>query len=154
MTREMSTTATEHLTGVPSPIQRGRGGRPFTGRLLATRICAGRVLVVEDEDDLRDSLAELLEEEGYEVAQAHDGREALDLLAGIERPCWVLLDLFMPRMDGFEFLDVLTRNDDAAEDVHVVVMTAAPSEAPDDLQVIAKPASASDVLEALDTAMA
>ena len=145
-------TVTGPATGVSSPIQRGRVRRPLhTGRLLATRICAGRVLVVEDEDDLRDSLAELLEDEGYVVAQAHDGREALDRLASIERPCWVLLDLFMPRMDGFEFLDVLTRDDVAAEDVHVVVMTAAPTEAPDDVPVIAKPASADDVLAALDS---
>jgi CheY-like chemotaxis protein len=137
--------------GVVSPIQRGRGRRLLqSGRLLATRICAGRVLVVDDEDDLRDSLAEFLEDEGYDVAQATDGREALDRLAEIERPCWVLLDLFMPRMDGFEFLEVLTRNDAAAEDVHVVVMTAAPTEAPDDVPVLAKPASAADVLEALD----
>ncbi len=84
------------------------------------------------------------------VVQAHDGREALDLLAGIERPCSVLLDLFMPRMDGFAFLEALTADDEAADDVHVVVMTAAPAEAPDDLRVITKPAAASEVLEALD----
>jgi len=60
-----------------------------------------RVLIVEDVADLRDFYAILLREEGYEVACACDGRDALRWLYW--RPDVVLLDLMMPVMDGYEF---------------------------------------------------
>jgi CheY-like chemotaxis protein len=62
------------------------------------------ILVVEDNAAARDALAALLEAEGYAVACAADGREALDHLRGPDRPCLILLDLAMPVMDGWEFL--------------------------------------------------
>lgn len=66
-----------------------------------------RVLVVEDERDLREVLAEWLETKGYEVTEAGDGLEAVALLeAGLE-PDVILLDLTMPRMNGWRFLDWL-----------------------------------------------
>jgi len=66
-----------------------------------------RVLVVEDEGDLRAVLAEWLETKGYEVSEAGDGLEAVALLeAGLE-PDVILLDLTMPRMNGWRFLDWL-----------------------------------------------
>jgi CheY-like chemotaxis protein len=60
-----------------------------------------RVLVVEDVADLRDFYAILLREEGYEVACACDGSEALRWLSWA--PDVILLDLMMPVMDGYEF---------------------------------------------------
>ncbi len=65
------------------------------------------VLVVEDEPALREILAEVLTEEGYLVHTAEDGLEALEVLGRISHPCVVLLDWFMPRLDGAGFLQHL-----------------------------------------------
>lgn len=61
------------------------------------------VLIVEDRDDNRRILGALLEVEGYRVAHAVDGRDALDRLHEGLRPCLILLDVSMPRMNGIEF---------------------------------------------------
>lgn len=63
-----------------------------------------RLLIIEDERTTRDSLAELLGKNGREIIGAADGQEALERLAEIPRPCLILLDLAMPRMNGWEFL--------------------------------------------------
>ena len=63
-----------------------------------------KVLVVEDEENIRIMLAELLTLEGYEVMQAEDGETGLDI-AAIEHPDLVLLDVWMPGMDGLEVLE-------------------------------------------------
>ena len=62
-----------------------------------------RILLVDDDDALREALAEFLEERGYEVSCAGDGREALALLAAPPAPNAILLDLAMPVMDGWAF---------------------------------------------------
>jgi two-component system, chemotaxis family, chemotaxis protein CheY len=65
---------------------------------------AGRVLIVEDDADIREVFHEVLSEAGYDVATAVDGRDALDVLAAANAlPDVILLDLMMPRMDGYEF---------------------------------------------------
>jgi adenylate cyclase len=84
---------------------------------------AGRALVVEDDPDTRAWLGRRLREEGWDVAEAENGRVALARLA--EGPAdLVLLDLMMPEMDGFEFLDELRRTE-AGRRTPVVVVTAA-----------------------------
>jgi CheY-like chemotaxis protein len=80
-----------------------------------------RVLVVDDDADLRRRLRGLLEAVGWAVDEAADGREALDRLAA--RPSLILLDLLMPEMDGFEFLAQL-RERVEFRTVPVVVLTA------------------------------
>jgi CheY-like chemotaxis protein len=83
---------------------------------------AWRVLVVDDDPDLRRCLRDLLEKEGLEVDEAGDGRAALSLLN--ERwPGLILLDLLMPGMDGFAFLGELRRRGEGRS-VPVVVLTA------------------------------
>lgn len=62
----------------------------------------GRILVVEDDPTLRETLAEVLEDEGHEVRAAAHGHEALEHLDGWE-PHLILLDLMMPIMDAFAF---------------------------------------------------
>lgn len=62
-----------------------------------------RILVVEDDSDLRRSLAEVLEDEGCEVACARDGQDALRQLEASDAPQAILLDLTMPGMDGWTF---------------------------------------------------
>jgi CheY-like chemotaxis protein len=62
------------------------------------------VLVVEDDRELAETIAEVLEEQGYFVVTAANGREALALIEGGKcRPLVILLDLMMPVMDGWEF---------------------------------------------------
>ena len=82
----------------------------------------GRVLVVDDDPQMRDLLARLLEREGYRPVVAADGPSAL---AHIEEgvPDAILLDLMMPRMDGFELLATLRRRPGGRQ-VPVVVVTA------------------------------
>jgi DNA-binding NtrC family response regulator len=65
---------------------------------------AGRVLVVDDEPNMRRVLGALLRPEGYTILEASDGAEALDLIAS-ERVDCVITDLRMPRMNGLEFLE-------------------------------------------------
>jgi CheY-like chemotaxis protein len=66
------------------------------------------VLVVEDDQDCRELIAEVLEADGYRVHQACNGREGLSRLSVLgDEPSLVLLDMTMPEMDGAEFLRVL-----------------------------------------------
>ncbi len=66
--------------------------------------CPGSVLVVEDDADIRDFAAELLEGEGFRVSRAANGRQALDYLHRATGPtCLILLDLMMPVLSGEEF---------------------------------------------------
>jgi CheY-like chemotaxis protein len=65
--------------------------------------CAHLVLVVDDDRDIRESLADLLGDEGYRVVTASDGQEALEILRQLDgQPCVILLDLMMPIMSGAE----------------------------------------------------
>jgi CheY-like chemotaxis protein len=67
-------------------------------------VAQDRVLIVDDDLEIRETLCELLRDEGYEVVGVRNGQEALDYLRGAEPPCLILLDLMMPVMDGLEFL--------------------------------------------------
>jgi CheY-like chemotaxis protein len=82
-----------------------------------------RVLVVEDEAPIRCLLQQALGEDGHEVDVATDSLNALDRLRS-GRPDLIVLDLFMPRMDGWEFLTV-THSSPDWRDVPVLVVTAA-----------------------------
>jgi CheY-like chemotaxis protein len=63
----------------------------------------GTILLVEDDDDLRESLVELLSHRGYKAVAVVDGRAALDWLNANPPPCLILLDLMLPVMSGWEF---------------------------------------------------
>jgi CheY-like chemotaxis protein len=87
--------------------------------------CEG-VLVVDDDKDIRESITEILEDEGYPVALASNGCEALKRLrAGSDssRPCVILLDLMMPIMDGGQFITE-QMSDPSLSGIPVVVVTA------------------------------
>jgi CheY-like chemotaxis protein len=81
------------------------------------------VLIVEDDPDIRETIAQILEEEGYEVRGASNGKQALDLLREGARPQLILLDLMMPIMDGWLFRTE-QRQDPAIADIPVVVISA------------------------------
>jgi CheY-like chemotaxis protein len=82
------------------------------------------VFVVDDDDDTRSCVCSVLEEEGYGVACAKNGQDALEQLKRISRPNLVLLDLMMPVMSGWDVLDELRKNPALAA-LPVVVFTAA-----------------------------
>jgi CheY-like chemotaxis protein len=82
------------------------------------------ILIVEDEKDIRETLQEVLEIEGYQVFEAANGREALNRLAECPRPGLILLDLMMPVMNGWEFLSAI-KEQQSLSSIPVVVVTAA-----------------------------
>ena len=95
------------------------------------------ILVVEDEPDLLENMRELLQDEGYEVYTARNGREALSILgdAGRPAPGLVALDLTMPVMDGGAFLhvyaeDPASRSPSAPKVVLVTAAELLPAEVP------------------------
>jgi CheY-like chemotaxis protein len=100
--------------------------------------CPASILVVEDNDDIREAIGELLENEGYTVALAQNGEHALGLLAQLPRPALLLVDLIMPHMDGWQLLNVLSRDDRLAT-IPVVVMSAAAQPATGQLRTLKKP---------------
>jgi CheY-like chemotaxis protein len=65
------------------------------------------VLVVDDSDDVRAMTRDVLEQEGYAVTEASNGKEALELLMQGAQPRLILLDLTMPLMGGFEFMAII-----------------------------------------------
>jgi|SRR5437868_3988038 CheY-like chemotaxis protein len=81
------------------------------------------ILVVEDEDDVRESLAAILESEGYSVLEAAHGGEALECLRAADDVGLILLDMFMPTMNGWAFRDAQVR-DPALAAIPVIVITA------------------------------
>jgi CheY-like chemotaxis protein len=86
-------------------------------------VCGG-VLVVDDDADIREATQMVLENTGHRVITAADGQEALEMLRGGQsRPCLILLDLMMPVMDGFEFLEKV-KEISTLQRVPIVVLTA------------------------------
>lgn len=85
------------------------------------------VLVVDDDADVRSTIAETLEDEGYRVAQAANGIAALDVARRGGTPALVLLDLWMPVLDGWGFLERRALDPTLAA-VPVIVMSASPFE--------------------------
>ena len=83
----------------------------------------GPVLIVEDDADLREMMAQLLTVEGYTVEAAANGHDALEFLRSGPLPALILLDLMMPVMDGWEFWR-RQRDDPAIAAVPVVVLSA------------------------------
>jgi CheY-like chemotaxis protein len=88
---------------------------------------AAHILVVDDDADLRRSLVEVLEDEGFAVSCARNGEEALRALEG-EPPSAILLDLAMPVMDGWTFR-ARQRNDERLAHIPTVVISASFSDA-------------------------
>ena len=82
-----------------------------------------RILLVEDDQDVRYTLSEILRDDGYAVDVACDGVEALAYLRSGNAPGVILLDLMMPRMSGFDFR-VQQLADHTIEHIPVIILTA------------------------------
>lgn len=81
------------------------------------------LLLVEDDDDLRLTVAEVLRDHGVEVVEASNGVEALAWMHEHEKPVAIVLDLMMPKMDGMQFRAAQLADPDL-RDIPVVFMTA------------------------------
>lgn len=103
--------------GVPSP--RPEQSQPRAGH---ARRLNGPILIVEDDTDIRDTLAEILEYEGFDVVPAASGQEALDRLRAGLLPGLILLDLMMPGINGWGVAGQL-RQMPALAEVPVVVVS-------------------------------
>jgi CheY-like chemotaxis protein len=95
------------------------------------------VLIVDDEDGIREALAEVVEMGGCQAIVAANGAEAMKILAS-HHPCLIILDLLMPVMNGVEMLDAMKAQPELAT-LAVVISTSAPSRAPAGIPVIPKP---------------
>jgi CheY-like chemotaxis protein len=98
------------------------------------------ILIVDDESDIRDSLQEFFEDEGYAVATAENGQKALDLLGAPQLPCVVILDLLMPVLDGNEVYEKMQADPRLAA-VPVIISTSDPRRAPSGVLTMKKPVS-------------
>ena len=108
------------------------------------------ILVVEDDDDIREVLVEILYERGYASCTASNGEEALAFLRAAGPPCLILLDQMMPIMGGEELIGVL-RGTPALADTPICVLTADVRFAPGDVDaVITKPIDEGALLKVVD----
>ncbi len=86
----------------------------------------GTVLIVEDNDVLLETFKYVVESEGYHVLTAKNGKEALAVLEVTPHPCLILLDMFMPVMDGWEFLNqIKLKEGDLIVSLPIVICSAA-----------------------------
>jgi CheY-like chemotaxis protein len=118
--------------------------------LVAASPCSKTILVVDDETDILAAIADVLTHEGYTVATATNGRDGLDRLAEIGRPCLVLLDIMMPWMRGYEVLARL-RADPLGQTIPVAVMTATRQPQPEGTTgLLLKPFQLADLLSIVE----
>jgi two-component system, chemotaxis family, chemotaxis protein CheY len=112
------------------------------------------IMVVEDDADLQEALSEALQEEGYRVRSARNGREALQKLSSEEnRPNLIVLDLMMPMMNGWEFLHERSRHSGLSR-IPVLVLTASSSARPPQAAVVLrKPVQPAKLFETVRQAL-
>ncbi|MEO8191014.1 MAG: response regulator [Acidobacteriota bacterium] len=108
-----------------------------------------RVLVVEDDGALRSAICSVLEDAGYKVLGAGDGRDALGLLRNETRPCLILLDLMMPRMNGWELYERM-QADPRLSSYPVLFLSAFPASFAPTSRFIAKPFDLTKLLKIVE----
>jgi CheY-like chemotaxis protein len=105
--------------------------------MMAERTQPGCVLVVDDEETIRDTLREWIELGGCSAIVASNGFEAMLVLSSC-RPCLVIADLVMPVMSGCELIRTMQGNPSLAG-IPIIVSTSAPGRAPSGVTVLSKP---------------
>ena len=85
------------------------------------------IVIVEDDQSIREVLQLAIELEGYEVRTANNGEEAFSLLKELKVPCLILTDLMMPKMNGYEFIELASQTHTIAS-IPIVIVSATPSE--------------------------
>ena len=112
------------------------------------------ILLVDDDDELRESIADGLEQAGFTVIRASDGADALGHLRSSNLPALVLLDLMMPGMNGWQLSEVM-HADPVLAKIPIVALTATAVMDPESLHLadaadwIAKPFDLNEVLEVI-----
>lgn len=109
----------------------------------------GKLLLVEDDEDIRATLSDVLSWEGYELILAANGREGLEALRGTKGIDVILLDLIMPVMNGWEFRRVQL-DDPALAGVPCVVLSASAPGAAKPARYLRKPFEISQLIGALE----
>jgi len=104
------------------------------------------VLIVDDDHDIRETLAAIVQNAGCEVATASNGREALDFLRSHAAPTLVLLDLMMPVVDGWQVVAEMRANASMAS-IPICVISAARLGAPGADVVLEKPLDVDRLME-------
>jgi len=107
-----------------------------------------KILIVDDDPDIRDSLGEALREEGYQVTQFSSAREALDYLKGGAGADVILLDLFMPDLDGWDFR-AEQKSDPRTAGIPVISLSAA-GKLVDVAYSLRKPVSVDEIVRAIE----
>jgi CheY-like chemotaxis protein len=106
------------------------------------------VLVVDDDDDIREAICGILEAEGYTTMTAENGEVALRTMDKGRRPCVVLLDLMMPVMSGWDFMREVSEKKDL-DDLPVVVVSAYTEPANGAKRILKKPLDVKQLLGAV-----
>jgi CheY-like chemotaxis protein len=118
---------------------------------------AASIMIVEDDADVRETMAQVLESEGHRVTTARDGTDALEAFARGERPELIVLDLMMPGMNGWDLRAALRRDPELAS-VPVIVVSAIPPGSErlgelDAVEILHKPFELDTLLAAVDRAL-
>jgi CheY-like chemotaxis protein len=116
---------------------------------MASRAESPDILVVEDDDDTRDALCLLLQGQRYDVLNARNGREAVQVL-GRTRPSLIIMDLSMPVMTGWQLLEFI-RDRSLLPGIPVIVLSADSRPPADDVCFLQKPVGAELLLEEVRT---
>ncbi len=107
------------------------------------------VLLVDDDSDFRDIIADLLRDEGCRVVEASDGAAALEALQ-TRVPDLIITDLIMPRMDGWQLFDALQKNSEWSKIPVAVISAFVQSEVEYDVRVLSKPITLRNLFALLD----
>ncbi len=121
----------EGSSTLPRVLGSPDGGWLPRGIVSRTVPLRSKILVVEDDDDLREAVAASIAQFGVDVEQARDGLEGLERLAGgVSPPSAILLDMLMPRLDGAGFLAAMRAQPHLAH-IPVITMTGGQAPAPE-----------------------
>jgi CheY-like chemotaxis protein len=107
------------------------------------------ILLIDDDEHVVEALGELLVTKGYRVAIARDGHQALDYLRTNRVPSLILLDLMMPRMDGWEFLAQRARLEHLSSIPIVITSAAETNERMNVAAIVRKPWNIEDLLKVI-----
>lgn len=110
-----------------------------------------KIMIVEDDDDIRETLKIALEFKNYPVMEASNGLTALKVLENEPPPCLILLDLMMPEMDGWQFVEEVQKKPQY-EKIPIVVLTAFTGEAKNigyAKEILKKPIDFEDLLKVI-----
>lgn len=141
LARLAPTSAPAGLQGAMRTHRQPLGGTSFGCDIMGR---SSTVMVVDDDQAIREALSDLLEDEGYSVVCLKNGKEALEMLGSHPHPGVLLLDLMMPVMSGWEVLEAM-QEDAELSDIPVVVVSA--MAAPGARDFIQKPIDLSQLLE-------